>query len=101
MLMGPLRRNSHAREKRPRVSKVKSPCTPQFAVIDAEEDRRRVEERYAIARTRKRTQEEKMELKWEIVAGEVVGCVRRMKRAEFRWHTMSCMEVLRVMQCTK
>ena len=32
MLMVPLRRNSHAIEKSPRVSKVKSPCTPQFAV---------------------------------------------------------------------
>ena len=50
-----------------------------------EEDRRRAEERYV--RTRKRMQEEKMELKWGIVAGEVAGCVRRMKRAEFRWHT--------------
>ena len=40
-----------------------------------------------------------MKLKWRIVAGEVVGCVRRMDRAEFRWHT--CMEVLRVMQCTR
>ena len=65
--------------------------------IGAEEDRRRVEERYA--RTRKRMQEEKMELKWGIVAGEVVGCIQRMKRAEFRWHT--CMEVLWVMQCTR
>ena len=32
MLMAQLRRNSHARENNPRVSKVKSPCTPQFAV---------------------------------------------------------------------
>ena len=32
MLMAPLRRNSHAREKIPQVSKVKRQCTPQFAV---------------------------------------------------------------------
>ena len=42
-----------------------------------------------------------MKLKWGIVAGEVVGFIRRMKRADFRWHT--CMEVLQlqVMQCTR
>ena len=30
--MAPLRRNSHAREKKSTDVKVKSPCTPQFAV---------------------------------------------------------------------
>ena len=62
--------------------------------IGAEEDwrRGRAEERYA--RTRKRMQEEKMETKWGIVAGEVGKCLR-----DFRWE--SCMEVPRVMQCTR
>ena len=32
-------------------------------------------------------------MKWGIVAGEVVGFIRRMKRA------VTCMEVLQVIQC--
>ena len=45
-----------------------------------EEERRRVEEWNA--NIRKERQEEKMGLKWRIVAGEVVGLIRREKRAD-------------------
>ena len=62
---------------------------------------RRVEKQYA--RSLKNLQEETLEVKWGIVAGEAAGFIRRMKRAEFRWHTCTCicMEALRVMQCTR
>ena len=58
-----------------------------------EEERRRVEEWNA--NVRKEWQEEKMELKWRIVAGEVVRSIQGDERAD------TCMEVLRVMQCTR
>ena len=50
-----------------------------------EEERRRVEEWNASIR--KERKEEKLKLKWRIVAGEVVGYVRRMKCTKCRWHT--------------
>ena len=87
-------------------------------------ERRRVEEWNAS--TRKERQEEKLKLKLRMVAGEVIGYVRRIKCTECRWHTKwgivlvagevigrvwrtqcaecrlhTCMEVLRVMQYTR
>ena len=89
-----------------------------------EKERRRVEEWNAGAR--KERQREKLELKWRILAGEILGYIRRMKCTECRWHTkwgieageaigrvwrtqcaecrwltMSCMEVLREMRSTR
>ena len=50
-----------------------------------EKDRRQVEELYA--RNREERQKEKQELKWRIVAGEVLGYIRRVKCPECQWHT--------------
>ena len=72
-------------------------CVPPEGRRRIEEDMRRIEEHNA--RIRKTMQDAKMKLKCGIVAGEMAGLIRRMKRAEFRWQT--CMEVLRVMQCTR
>ena len=65
---------------------------------EAEENRRRFEKEYA--RKLKRKQEEQMEVKWRIVAGELGGSWRK-RGEDFRWHTMSCMEVLRLMRFTR
>ena len=63
---------------------------------EAEENRCRLHFEKEYARKIKRQQEEKMELKWGIVAGEVGRCMRRKRGKDFRWHT--CMGVLRLMR---
>jgi hypothetical protein len=50
-----------------------------------EKDRRQVEELYA--RNREERHKEKLELKWKIVAGEVLGHIRKVRCLECQWHT--------------